>query len=68
MCVFVCVGVCNEVILDYGSTIGINKQANEHRALSGSEATVMDVRALASFTVCFPKTQCDAPGPRSPAF
>lgn len=68
MCVFVRVGVCNEVILDYGSTIGINKQANEHRALTGGEATVTDVRAPASFAVCFPKTQREAPGPRSPAF
>lgn len=39
MCVFVCVGVCIEVILDYRITIGINKQANEHRALIGSESS-----------------------------
>lgn len=39
MCVFVCVGFCIEVILDYGTTIGINKQANEHRALTGSESS-----------------------------
>lgn len=57
MCVCVCVGVCIEVILDYGTTIGINKQANEHRALIlevNQTATVMDVHAPASFTVCLP--------------
>lgn len=40
-CVFLCVcgGLCIEVILDYGTTIGINKQANEHSALTGSESS-----------------------------